>query len=106
MRHLRNLLRGCAAFEQHRELVAPQSGQSVLGADAEADPHRDQPQELVARGVTEGVVHVLELVEIEEQNRDQPALGGRGRSVVFQPALATQAGHGLFQALGEQDAIG
>jgi len=52
----------------YKELVAAQSGQERARPDRGSEPGADQAEEVVADVVTEGVVDLLELVEV-----DQPA---------------------------------
>ena len=62
------------ALEEHGELVTAEPGEHVGGSDARAHASRGHPEQLVAFGVTVGVVHVLEVIEVdeEERGREQP----------------------------------
>jgi hypothetical protein len=60
-------------FEQDRELVAAQPGDSVAGAQVRFEPPRDAHQKLVADHVPERVVDHLEAVEVEEEQRERPS---------------------------------
>ncbi len=87
--------------EQHRELVAAEAGdQRVVEGHAE-QPLRHQGQQPVPGLVAEGVVDVLEAVEVHEQHgrgpgrhrllepgAEQPAVGQAGEVVVHGPVLA------------------
>ena len=63
------IVRPSHVVDQHRELVATESGGDIHRSDRAAQPFGDLCEELVPRGVTETVVHVLEAVEIEQQHR-------------------------------------
>ncbi len=63
--------------EQHAELVAAESRPQVRRAQRVADPGRDRREELVAGGVTQVVVHGLEVIEVEEERGDGPRLAPR-----------------------------
>ena len=56
--------------EQHEELVPALSGYEVGLADARVQPLRELGQHQVAGVVPEGVVHELEVVQVEEDDRD------------------------------------
>ena len=56
-------------LEEHDELVAAEARDEVLGAHAVADLERGELQQLVAGHVAASVVHVLELIEIDEEQR-------------------------------------
>ena len=53
---------------QHHELVTPEAPDGVLLADGTCQPRRHRSQQLVARRVAQGVVDVLEVVEVQEEN--------------------------------------
>ena len=78
--------------QQDRELVAAEAGGHVAGADARLDAVGDRGEQPVAGRVPEGVVDVLEVVEVEEQD-DRDPVGGR----VLDRAV---------DLLGEQAAVG
>ena len=71
-----HLLRGrdVRVLEQHGELVAAQPGSGVTLPDRLADALGDALEQLVADGVAEAVVDVLEVVEVEEHHDER--LGG------------------------------
>ena len=55
---------------QDRELVAAEAGHHVVRAHGRAQPVGHRHQQSVAGGVAQAVVHHLEAVEVEEQDRD------------------------------------
>ena len=85
---------------EHHEFVAAEARHEILRAQHVAQPVGDRAQQLVAAGMTQGVVDLLELIEIDEQqcrqllgallDRQQPAdlvaeidpVGQRGQFVV------------------------
>ena len=72
-----------AVLDHHRELVAAEARDHVLGAQARAQPRGDRHQQLVAGGVAEAVVDGLEVVEVDEQHRELAApVGDRGLDLV------------------------
>ena len=79
--------------EHGDELVAAQAGQRVAFAQRVAQALRDDDQQLVAGLVAVRVVHFLESVEIEIDERQQPLAPARLRD-------------GLLQAVGEQHTVG
>ena len=72
------------------ELVPAQPGQGVGGAHGSGDPLRHGPQEEVARGVAQRVVHLLEAVEIEKGHRHHLALALRGDDRPLEPVEEQQ----------------
>ena len=77
---------------QNGKLVATHARDDVGVARERAQPFRDHLEEFVAGGVAEGVVDVLEVVEIEEVCRYLFTAFGPGKR--------------LFELLIEQDAVG
>ena len=81
--------------EQNGELVPsepgdrvflPDPGDGVAGAQALLEPLRNFDQQLVAEHMAETVVHQLEAVEVEEQDREHLAgMAGRASDQAFQP---------------------
>ena len=71
LRHGHGAVGSGDALDHHGELVAPETGARVLGPDRRADPLGDRDEELVTGGVTEAVVHGLEVVEIDEENGEE-----------------------------------
>ena len=57
-------------LQEHRELVATESGDGVPAAHRPSQAFRRAHQEGVAGGVAQRVVDNLEVVEVEEQDRD------------------------------------
>ena len=72
-----------AAEARERELLVAEARQRVGRSQGDLEPVRDGSQELVAGAVSEGVVDVLEAVEIQEQQRGERAvaLGARQREL-------------------------
>lgn len=73
---------GVALFQEHGELVASQAGEDVVRAQLLDQPGADLVQQEVTHVVAERVVHLLEAVEIDEQQR-QRLFVARSASVVF-----------------------
>ena len=65
--------------QQDGELVAAQPGDGVAVAQHRPQPRADLAEQLVAVGVPEGVVDLLEAVEVDEQQRDLAVGAGRRR---------------------------
>src|SRR4051812_31469403 len=86
------LLGGLDALEQHGELVAAEARGRVAGADARGEALADLEQDLVAGGVAEAVVDRLEVVEVDEDDRQADV-------------VAAGAGDAVAHALGEQRAV-
>ena len=80
-------------LEQDGELVAAEAGRGVRAADARVEAAGDLDEHLVAGGVPERVVDRLEVVEVEEDDRQAAA-------------LAAAAGDRLAHLLGEHRAVG
>ena len=106
------LLDGGADRQQHGELVAADAGHEVGAGHGGLQARADLAQQAVARGVAERVVELLEVVEVDQQQRE---LGldraGRGRGLVElgeQLAAVGQARqrvvHGVVLALGDERA--
>ena len=92
--------------EQDDELVATDAGHHVAGTDRGPDPPAAPDQELVAGGVPEGVVDVLEAVEIEEQHGHRPVppaqIGDRPSEVLQEDPPHGQVGQRVVHGqLGE-----
>ena len=58
---------------QHHELVAAEAGDDVGAAHGVAQPVGHHAQELVAAGMAQRIVDLLELVEVDEMDRERPA---------------------------------
>ena len=68
-------------LQQHDELVAAEARHEILAAHAVADLLRRELQQLVAGRVAAGVVDVLELIEIDEEQRAAPLVRGAVRDL-------------------------
>ncbi len=90
-----DLADGGDALEQHRELIAAEARHGVGGARGLDDALRHRLQQAVAGVVAERVVDVLEVVQIEEHDRDRALAALRERQCVLH-AVAEQV------AVGEQ----
>ena len=92
------------ARQQHRELVAAEPRQGVLRPQRRGEPARRALQQQVAEVVAEGVVDVLEAVEVEQQQPDgalaagEPPPSSALQPVVEQRAVG-QAGEGVVARL-------
>ena len=62
--------RGREVVAEDREFVAAEARHRVAGPQHRLQPARDRHQELVTGVVTDAVVHVLEPIEVDEQDRD------------------------------------
>ena len=69
------------AFEEHRELVAAEAGDGVRRAHGDLQAAGHLLEDVVAGGVAEAVVDRLEVVEVDEDDRDvrEPALRAHER---------------------------
>ncbi len=76
----------------HGEFVAAEPGDHVVGAQRPRQPLRDAADQLVADRMAERVVDVLEVIEIDVEDR-----GGR--------ASAANLGDCRFQPLAKEDAV-
>ena len=92
-----------AAKARDCELLVAEASEGVAGAEGCLQALRDRFQERVAGAVPERVVHVLEPVEIEEQQRGQRAvtLGARQRQLetVAEQEPVCQPGEGVMRRL-------
>ena len=70
---------GGGVGQQHRELVTPEPRAQVIGPDTGPQPGGHGAQQLIARGMAQVVVHDLEVVQVQEQQRDVPGPRRRGR---------------------------
>ena len=89
-RDLLGLLERRDALEQHRELIAAEPGDRVGRPRALDEPLRSGLQQPVADVVPERVVHVLEVVEVDHQDRQSVLGAPRERDSVLD-AIAEQA---------------
>ncbi len=99
-------LAGGAAGEDDGELVAAEPGQGVAGAAAPAQDVGHFSDQLVAGGVTVGVVDLLEVIEVEHQDGAGGALAPRPRhrdlQVFVEAAAVLQAGQRVLACLALQ----
>jgi hypothetical protein len=72
-------------LQQDSELVASKAGSRVGWSYACTDALRRSHEQLVTRGVAEAVVHRLEIIEIQEQDRDAPTFPSTSRQRVLDP---------------------
>src|SRR5438552_11622633 len=79
-------------LDEDRELVAAEPGGGVGGSERRRDAAGRCREDLVATGMPMGVVQALEVVEVDEQDRDLPAI----------PATALD---GVLDAVAEQDPV-
>ena len=63
-------VRHVGAADHDGEFVAAQAGDQARPVDQRAQPLGDRAQQLIAAGVAERVVDLLELVEVQHQQRD------------------------------------
>ena len=61
----------CDVLLEHDEFVAAEARDEILRPQHVAQPVGDRAQQLVAAGMAERVVDLLELVEVDEQQRRQ-----------------------------------
>ncbi len=83
---------GRCLLEQEGELVAAEPADAVLRPRHRAEAGTHQPQQLVAGGVPEGVVDVLEVVQVDEEHREPHA-------------RVPAPDEGVGEAVGEEDAV-
>ena len=101
------------ALGEVEELVAAEAAQRVRGARHLLEAPGDRPQQLVAREVAEGVVHALEVVEVDQQDGADAAVARDARVGLVEPVLEErpvgQAGQGVVQGavreLGREGAL-
>ena len=91
------------ALAEHRELVAAEAGDHVLRAQHGAQARADRAQQLVAGVVAERVVEHLQVVDVEEEQREAAALrvGARDRvaEALEQQGAVGQAGERVVQGV-------
>ena len=80
--------------DDDRELVAAQARDDVGLAHAFLDARRDRPQHRVARGVAVRVVHLLEVVEVDVEQRDPRAMALRARERLARTSCRNSARFG------------
>ena len=91
-RHLGRAVLAVDIFQQHDEFVAAQARQGIAFAQARRQLRRHLLQQFVADMVAQGVVHVLEAVEVDKQDGQ-----------LFGAARGAQ--QGVLQAVVEQQAV-
>ncbi|KAF0133222.1 MAG: hypothetical protein FD152_1688, partial [Xanthobacteraceae bacterium] len=84
-----HLVDGPAAVLEHHELVGAEARHDVAVTNREAQPVRDLHEDRVARRVAQRVVDLLEVVEIDEQHREEVVAAGHGQGGI-QPLLEQQ----------------
>src|SRR5215218_4151765 len=78
--------------DEHGELVAAEPGHDVAVRQPGPEPDTDLPEDEVAAGVPEGVVDLLEAVQVDEQNGEA--------------AVGPEGGGRLAHPVGEQRPVG
>ena len=94
-------------LEQHRELVAAETGHRVVGAQARFQPPRHFHEEVVAGREAQGLVDRLEPVDVEEEHRERPSralstLEQRALQAVEEQAPVGEAGEAVVQRRVQQ----
>ena len=79
--------------QQHKEFVAALTRERVRPAHNRTETAGNIAQELVADGVTEGVIHILESVEVDEEQR-------------IARIVALCGGSNLLEPIGQQKPVG
>ncbi len=94
--HGGDLVDAGGVVQEDGELVSPEAGDGVARAYARAEALGGRDENLVSARVAEGVVHVLEAVEVAEQHGDA-ASGGRppGQGVLDTVAEQARGSAGL-----------
>ena len=78
---------GHLAVQHHQKLVAPEPRHRVARTHRAGNALGHDAQHLIARAVAFGVVHVLEPVEVNEQQRHRPVCVPRMQQRLLQPPL-------------------
>ena len=90
--------------QEERELVAADPERPVRATQAGVDDAADPAEQQVARRVPVGIVDLLELVEIEQDERQRPVVPGGGRPLplhlFLERAMVAQTGQAVEQGLG------
>jgi len=76
--------------QQHNELVAAEPADDVAFAQPLAEALADRPQDQVPAGMTEGVVDLLEAVEIDQKQGQTPAAASASAETLPQAFLEQQ----------------
>ena len=82
---------GHLAVQHHQKLVAPEPRHGVARTHRAGNALGHDAQHLIARAVAFGVVHVLEPVEVNEQQRHRPVGVPRMQQRLLQPPLESGA---------------
>ena len=85
-------LRAAGAGRQHGELVAAEAGEQVVAPERGAHAVGHVAEEAVAVGMAERVVDGLEVVEVDQQQRQLLVLGARAGPARGRAARAAAAG--------------
>jgi hypothetical protein len=93
---------GVDAGEQHPELVTAEASNEILAAHLVGQPSGNLLEEHVPSSVPESVIHLLETVEIEQQERDDLVIATlleRRRAVPEQQGPVTETGEPVMRGL-------
>ena len=94
------------AIAEHEEFVAAEAAYGVRRADGAGEPARNDAEHFVAGRVPEGIVDLLEFVQVAEEQRDRPRVtlsAGQGLSQpVMQRCSVRQSGQRVEQRLLDQ----
>ena len=93
-------------LDEEGELVATEAAGTVLGTQNASQPAGDEPQEPIADRVAEPVVHILEIVEVDEQD-GEPVRGAgppdeRVREAVDEEDAVRETGQRIVEGLVPQ----
>ena len=69
-RRARDVGRPVNAFDENRELIAAEPRDRVGSPHTVAEPLTDRDQKLIAGGMAEGIVDVLEVIDVEQKHRE------------------------------------
>ncbi len=84
-RHRRGIFRAAQRCDDQGELVAAQPGRRIGVANTVPKPCRHRRKQAVADRMAKGVVHILELIEVEKQKRQRLVRTARARKFALQP---------------------
>ena len=90
--------------EQYQEFVAPLTADRVGAANAAQQPLRDRPQELIAHGVAERVVDVLESVQVDVEHRDGAPGAMRSHHRLLEPVAQQSPVRDVSQTVVQREA--
>ena len=82
-------LSGVGVRQEHRELVAAETGDDVGVAEAVPQKQRQAGQEIVTGTMAAAIVHVFELVEVEKEQRAMRAVALRLRELAIEFFIET-----------------